>query len=771
MDPAASIDTPLDRATYERLYEKLKQCGAAGKQYRFQWTVFVALGEAGQIDDGWSLEFRDFMAWVRDQRNAKEQRPGSEWDAPRFRTYCSQTATALMQAGCHALGWLWHPRSEKVSQGGEFIGLRFVKARPTKRFRESLARHPFSPVQLANWLHSIWWDTVGRNREGDIGAAATDELAPAADQPVAPRDAGSSTRVSTDATNTDAQLSAYLHSLPARLRFVGLREFCFTDQRDMPCLPRRLRELRRSAAEPLQLDAVRNIALPACDRPQAELFERVRMPGDGRRVCVFGDAGVGKSTLLEQMALHLATAATGPTAEPVARIPILANMKNWTGLDGHTLQQVLADPAAGLPESLVSELCATGRAAILLDGLDEIQGAPSARGHVLGWLNTQVSQLSLKLTTVVVAGRSWAFDGTLMRQFCAEQWRLSALQRAEIDAYIGNHLRSMPSRASAVCAHLAQHRALHPLVARPLFLLLLCYQCRDPAWQAPTSAGALVEGGLQKLLCNRGLSDDSALNVLGRIAWLCWCKGAKSITDRQARQGLRVGAAGGIVASLWNQVREHSGVLVRVGQSWRFTAMTFREYLAGRYLAGRTKQGVLRVFGRRAWDPRWTDVLLYMTEWLWREKPRLAEQLITWLLSEIANGYDDMFGTLARLACHMLGRAGGGRSNALHRIAREVAAAARVVWSRTAIWTEVTAMRRAVQQAMVDLAVVADDEVVDCLRAAPTNDAVACASAETLMAIGTEGAVQALQSMLASAAPARVRAYILEVIGGTEHAT
>lgn len=148
----------LNRAMYKRLHAQLLAYGANAQQYSPHWQLFVALGDVGDIENGWSLSYARYTAHAEARKLL-----GAAWDFSQFRKECSRLATALMQPGCRLLGLPYYPQSHK-GETDDLVCFRWASARGKVAVQLAQMAVPASPVR--GWLLPIYRHGTGRRRDG-----------------------------------------------------------------------------------------------------------------------------------------------------------------------------------------------------------------------------------------------------------------------------------------------------------------------------------------------------------------------------------------------------------------------------------------------------------------------------------------------------------------------------------------------------------------------------------------------------------------------------
>ncbi|HXG21627.1 MAG TPA: HEAT repeat domain-containing protein [Methylomirabilota bacterium] len=405
------------------------------------------------------------------------------------------------------------------------------------------------------------------------------------------------------------------------------------------------------------------------------------------RFVVLGPPGSGKTTLVQYLGWR---AANGKLRAAGRRLlPVRVRLREW--------EAFAADKVGGeqqLPAYLAqhySHLSPAPDAAVhwrrwlqhsevllLFDGVDEIQGAPS----FLSLLATTLATFAN--CPVVLTCRTVSFERH--RSICPDFpiFTLAGLNQAQCHAYI----RAFPAEHSArynadeVIKQLHRAPQLRSLAANPLLLSIICYVVESPsAASFPTTRGALYHKAVEKLLSFRARrisvpypgpppAPHEKLAILQRVALQLFAQNDRqlSFSGRLLGQALKqalheegYGAAAAPWANaLLEDLLQNSGLLRgNTEQGFFFFHLTLQEFLAAAALASHiNSQGwgaLLTVAGRRmpvmqlidkkAWDPRWQEVIVLLSGQLTDPRP---------LLTLLTEKKDDLFRRRLALAAESL---------------------------------------------------------------------------------------------------------------------
>ncbi|WP_031050264.1 NACHT domain-containing protein, partial [Streptomyces sp. NRRL F-5650] len=334
------------------------------------------------------------------------------------------------------------------------------------------------------------------------------------------------------------------------------------------------------------------------------------------RVLLRGDAGSGKTTLVQWLAVT--------AARDGDRIPYVLPLRTLARAGA------LPAPAAFLtavgcpltpPEGWAERVLGAGRGLVLVDGLDEIPAAE--RHHARDWLLALVRAFP---------GNRWLLTSrpTAVRAdwLAAEGFReltLTPMRQDDVTTFV----RRWHAAAGAaefetrLLDSLRTKRDLARLATNPLMCGLICALHRERRGYLPTGRKELYDAALTMLLARRDrergmetveLSEDAQLELLQRLAYALVLSGrtemsveaAEGIVER-ALPSVASAAGQGDAVTVLRALVLRSGLLRRPGEdSLDFVHRTFQDYLGARYAV---EEGHLDVLAGRADDPLWEDVI------------------------------------------------------------------------------------------------------------------------------------------------------------------
>jgi hypothetical protein len=354
-----------------------------------------------------------------------------------------------------------------------------------------------------------------------------------------------------------------------------------------------------------------------------------------------GLAGSGKTTLLKWIAVQAATQSfTGSLAAWNTMLPFYIRLRQH-------VQQKLPTPetfpmlispaiAEAIPRGWANDILASGRALVLVDGVDEVP--EGQREDVRIWLNDLVG--AYPEARFIITSRPYAItEGWLDNRLFADA-ELQQMSLDDIDAFIDHWHTAVKEEvqvpeekaqleplALQLKGEIQRHHALRNLAATPLLCAMLCAMNRDRRQQLPKDRIELYEACCSMLLERRDLEQHIPLNdypslsyrqkcvLLEDLAYWLIRNGWSEIKTTEADERFQV--------KLQNLPEEHQGIsgtkirrlfvertgMLREPVDGRldFTHRTFQEYLAAK---AALDQGDIGVLVNNATDDQWREIII-----------------------------------------------------------------------------------------------------------------------------------------------------------------
>ncbi|AUG78006.1 NACHT domain-containing protein [Kitasatospora sp. MMS16-BH015] len=369
-----------------------------------------------------------------------------------------------------------------------------------------------------------------------------------------------------------------------------------------------------------------------------------------RRVLLRGQAGSGKTTLVQWLAVHAAAGTMGPElAELNHRVPLVLQLRKL-------FRQGVMQPRPEEFLRLDDRMCAdrqpvgwahrvlgSGRALLLVDGLDEVPAAQ--RDEALEWLERLLDHYPQLWTVATVRPAAvppgWLdhLDFTELslrpmndtdRTLFIERWHRAAL--AETLA-----ARHTPEEAAAWRREIEQDQAgllralqrsseLNQLADSPLLCAMLCALNRESAGVLPQRRMEIYRDAMTMMLVKRDetrrvdgpeqlrLSEEEQIAILRRLAnWMVRNSKAEATREdavfniEKALRDLPSVARQGNAEQVYLHLLNRTGLLAQTSvDTFQFVHRTFQDYLAAIEFKEERDFGVL---ASRAWDEQWHDVI------------------------------------------------------------------------------------------------------------------------------------------------------------------
>ncbi|MFJ8061755.1 NACHT domain-containing protein [Streptomyces sp. NPDC096142] len=371
------------------------------------------------------------------------------------------------------------------------------------------------------------------------------------------------------------------------------------------------------------------------------------------RVLLRGDAGSGKTTLVQWLAVT--------AARDGDRIPYVLPLRTLIRT-GQLPSPEAFLTATGCPHTppggWTERVLTAGRALVLVDGLDEIPSAD--RNRTRDWLLSLIR--AFPGNRWLLTSRPTAVRPDWLASEGFHELTLTPMRRPEVRTFVERwHTAAQaPEYEIPLLDSLRTKRDLARLATNPLMCGLICALHRERRGYLPTGRKELYDAALTMLLARRDrergmgalegaeLGEEAQLEILQRLAYALVLSGRTEMNTETAEGIVERGlpavasAAGqGDARTVLRTLLLRSGLLRQPADGvLDFVHRTFQDYLGARYAI---EEGHLDVLAGRAGDSQWEDVVRMAVA---HARPRERVVLLRQLLAR-----DEPRLTLLALAC------------------------------------------------------------------------------------------------------------------------
>ncbi|MEU6045727.1 NACHT domain-containing protein [Streptomyces griseus] len=399
---------------------------------------------------------------------------------------------------------------------------------------------------------------------------------------------------------------------------------------------------------------------------------------DRPRVLLRGEAGAGKTTLLWWLAAHASARTLGDALAPLnGLIPFVVPLRTLRARGVTFPGPAELSGAAGLvvdtaPEGWAGRVLESGRALLLVDGLDEVP--PEEREQAHTWLAQLLARYPN--TRCVTTVRPLAVEPDWLRSEGFAELRLLPMRNEDIQAFVASWHRAarlseeddagrLDELERDLSHQFDQNSTLRDLARTPLLCAVVCALHRRRDGFLPETRWQLYRSALEMLLGHRDhrrrignpegidLDVEESTQLLQRIAVWLVREGQSEFTRDQALRQLDRALAGmervraqGPSEKILTHLLNRSGLLQEhTDAAYQFIHRTFQDYLAAKELVEDDHLGELL---RHADDEPWQDVILLAAGHCGRRELGL---LVEGLLDAGLTHYE---GSIARVDLHVL---------------------------------------------------------------------------------------------------------------------
>ncbi|GEM_PF-666798 len=378
-----------------------------------------------------------------------------------------------------------------------------------------------------------------------------------------------------------------------------------------------------------------------------------------KNLVIKGEAGSGKTTLLRWLAVN---SARQSFVQPIKTlnyvIPFFLQLRRYVGQEPPApesfLNYVVPAIAGEMPHNWVHRQLTSGRALLLVDGVDEVPEVE--RRAVADWLEELVE--TFPTCRLVVTSRPSAITDNWLARTGRQVAELQPMSPSQIELFIdhwhdaaasknqeGGELATLRQYQEQLKTAVAASLAIRNLATTPLLCAMLCALNLDRRATLPRDRMELYRIALETLLerrdAERGVRTDipelslreKQLLLQDLAFWLilnrqsdCTVKFAVNRVQRKVSQLPHVSSTG---EDVFHHLLRRSGVLRQpVEERVDFIHKTFQEYLAAREAIQQEDLPMLII---KAHEDEWREVVVLACG---HATPQQAKELIQGLLNQ-----------------------------------------------------------------------------------------------------------------------------------------
>ncbi|MBI1311251.1 NACHT domain-containing protein [bacterium] len=383
---------------------------------------------------------------------------------------------------------------------------------------------------------------------------------------------------------------------------------------------------------PIDEELLKNMPLLPGQRVEASIALQ-----NQRHLLIVGVPGSGKTTLIAWLATQLAQRELGPKIGlPENCLPFVVTVREWSGEVNLVSDIEFLRRYAGCERETLDDALATGRAVILVDGLDE---SPTHQAALLANIIASVAKEFPNAPIVVTSRPSGFVRGENNRLEGFTETNLESMSDSDVSSYVHKwclaaetSLRKEQRQAEKdaefaandLIGRLEKSRAVKRLATTPLLCTILCVVHRFLGHRIPEHRVTLYEKCTDALLYEWDASKfregamigrlDAAEKriLLGALARHMHENHLSEIAEPEVvrifDEQLASFACTATAAEIIEEIRDRSGILIeRADHQFAFSHLTFQEYLTA--LDWARKDDVTRL-AEHAEDDWWHEVIL-----------------------------------------------------------------------------------------------------------------------------------------------------------------
>jgi hypothetical protein len=384
----------------------------------------------------------------------------------------------------------------------------------------------------------------------------------------------------------------------------------------------------------------------------------------GKRIVVWGEAGCGKTTLLQWAAVSAARRELPSSLGSWnSLVPFVVRLRKYIKQALPTTEELVTEAGSTLsaiqPEGWCTETALSGRGLILVDGLDEVPD--KQRSAVHEWLENLIASFpdnyyivtsrpaALRSNSAVLDGFQWAWllpmEPPEIKVFI-RSWHEAIAERVGTTEREG-----LPQLGEQLVGKVLSSRPLRNLASSPLLCAVTCALHYSRLGSLPRRRVRLYEAVLEMLLGRRdearglgvsGIGPDEKREVLEDLAEWLIINGQSEASRSQVLLRVRksVKAMPHVQSSadqVLTELIERSGILREpVPGTIDFLHRTFQEYLASKALVN---GGNVSLLVNRSFDSEWQEVIVLAAG---HAPPLESREILTRLIEKADVGHHEV---------------------------------------------------------------------------------------------------------------------------------
>lgn len=245
--------------------------------------------------------------------------------------------------------------------------------------------------------------------------------------------------------------------------------------------------------------------------------------------CIIGEAGTGKTTLLQWLAVNSATKNLQEYIPDLKdTLPVIIELRRYTegepSID-YFIKQLIPDIYSGIPKKWIIQMLESGKVLLLVDGLDEIPS--QKRNKIIDWLEDLIEDYKLHIIITSRPGAKEWKDVVNSLQF--KPLYLASMSMEHIKMFINHwHMaviqdndenENYKTLASKLYFKIQNNIPILKLASNPLLCAMLCALHYERKMQLPSDRSELYEACCSMLLERRDAEREIAIDSMVHLSY------------------------------------------------------------------------------------------------------------------------------------------------------------------------------------------------------------------------------------------------------------